>query len=87
MDKVRCPYCGGIMALCLDSYSDGTVAGAYCECIDCKAGSPYIEDADDIKAAAYAAAMQRWMDTEPRPPDNYIGEQAVEYGAPFDEPM
>lgn len=130
MDKVRCPYCGGVMTLCVDAYSDGTVAGAYYECIDCKAGSPYIEDAgdaEDIKDAAVAAAMQRYTDQtcatcasckpsdetnrlfciyhgeyyhehetyaddycsnwERRPPDNYIGEQAVEYGAPFDEPM
>jgi hypothetical protein len=65
MNKVCCPYCGGIMTLAVDSYSDGTVAGAYYECLDCKAGSPYIEDAgdaEDIKEAAHAAAMQRWRE-------------------------
>lgn len=61
MDKVLCPYCGALMTLCVDSYSDGTVTGAYYECIDCKADSPYIEDAEDIKGAALAAAMQRYQ--------------------------
>jgi hypothetical protein len=28
----------------------------------CKADAPYIEDADDIKDAAYAAAMTRWVE-------------------------
>lgn len=62
MDNVRCPWCGMPMTLCVDAYSDGTVTGTYYECVVCKADSPYIEDADDIKAAARAAAMQMWQE-------------------------
>lgn len=64
MDKARCPYCGAIMTLCVDAYSDGTITGAYYECVDCKSNSPYIEDADDFKAAAHSAAMRRWEKQE-----------------------
>lgn len=66
MDKqvVRCPFCGAVMTLCVDAYSDGTITGAYYECVTCKADSPYIEDADDIKQAAYDAAVARYV--EPR---------------------
>lgn len=62
MDKPKCPYCGEIMTLCVDAYSDGTITGAYYECIDCKSNSPYIEDADDFQAAALAAATLRWVE-------------------------
>ena len=62
MDKVRCPYCGTEMVLWVDSYSDGTVGGALYTCPDCKSDSPYIEDAEDVEAAARAAAMQRWQE-------------------------
>lgn len=59
---MKCPYCGAIMTLCVDAYSDGTITGAYYDCIDCKSNSPYIEDADDFQAAALAAATQRWVE-------------------------
>ena len=50
------------MILCVDAYSDGTIAGAYYECVSCKSDSPYIEDADDIKSEAHAAALRRWVE-------------------------
>ena len=60
----KCPYCGGVMTLCVNAYSDGTVNGAWYECVACKGESPYIEDnvADDIRAAAYEAAMKRYVE-------------------------
>ena len=63
-DKVLCPWCGGLMTLNVNAYSDGTVTGAWYECLVCKAESPYIEDdaADDIKAAALSAALQRYVE-------------------------
>ena len=65
-DKVLCPWCGGLMTLNVNAYSDGTVTGAWYECLVCKAESPYIEDdaADDIKAAALSAALQRYVPAE-----------------------
>ena len=54
-----CPWCGNPMTLGVDAHFDGTVTGAFYECISCKADSPYIDDAgsaDDIKQAAYLAA-------------------------------
>lgn len=64
MDKVLCPWCGGLMTLNVNAYSDGTVTGAWYECLVCKAESPYIEDdaADDIKAAALSAALRRYVE-------------------------
>ena len=62
----KCPYCpdGVEMTLRLTEYSDGTIAAAYYECPVCEADSPYIEDhiADDIRAAAYEAAMKRYVE-------------------------
>ena len=65
MTNPKCPYCGQPMTLCVDDYSDGTVSGAYYECcLGCKATSPYFHDSDagDPKAAALAAAMQRYVE-------------------------
>ena len=65
MDNPKCPYCGAEM-LYFERRTKGYGFMGYYLCRACKSRAPRIDnngiDAADIKAAARAAAMRRWVE-------------------------
>lgn len=65
MDKVRCPYCGTEMVY-FERRTKGYGVMGYCLCRACESRAPRIDnigiDAADMKAAARAAAMKRYVE-------------------------
>ena len=65
MDKVICPYCGAEMFY-FERRTNGYGVMGYYLCRACESRAPRVDnigiDAADMKAAAYAAAMRRYVE-------------------------